>query len=311
MTIRPFQPGDETAQAAIFNAAAAGLPGFKPATPEDVRRRVQLPGFDPTTRFYIEEEGRIVAYAAYNANGRISYPWCLPGFEFHAEPLMLAVLDGVRAHGNRRAFAAYPEGWTAQAEFFAKHGFALAREMVNFVLGLKELPTLTPRPGNTITELRRDDVPDLFALAPGLWRVSTAVELNECLFDNPQLSADTYFAMRRPDGSIAAAGTMIENAAYSSAEAADPLQPCFRLGAFGTEGMQHKRVNGLFSFVAPTGRDVTSVALDLLSYAALKLRGDSVKSFAAQVPSDAPHLLHFYQHLFRRQGSFPMYEREL
>jgi hypothetical protein len=32
---------------------------------------------------------------------------------------------------------------------------------------------------------------------------------------------------------------------------------------------------------------------------------------AAQVPSDVPHLLMFYQSHFRRQGSFPVYEKSL
>jgi hypothetical protein len=34
-------------------------------------------------------------------------------------------------------------------------------------------------------------------------------------------------------------------------------------------------------------------------------------TMAAQVPSDASHLLRFYQRYFRRQGSFPVYERKL
>jgi hypothetical protein len=36
-----------------------------------------------------------------------------------------------------------------------------------------------------------------------------------------------------------------------------------------------------------------------------------VPAFAAQVASNVPHLLRFYQNYFRRQGSFPVYERAL
>ena len=32
---------------------------------------------------------------------------------------------------------------------------------------------------------------------------------------------------------------------------------------------------------------------------------------SAQAPTDVPHLFHFYQSYFRRQGSFPVYERVL
>jgi hypothetical protein len=85
--------------------------------------------------------------------------------------------------------------------------------------------------------------------------------------------------------------------------------PCFRLGAFGTEEMQTKRINGLFSFLAPEGPDVNVLGLDLLAYAAFRLHETEVDTFGAQVSSDRPHLLRFYQQYFQRQGSFPLYER--
>ena len=34
-------------------------------------------------------------------------------------------------------------------------------------------------------------------------------------------------------------------------------------------------------------------------------------SLAAQVPSDAPHLVAFYESYFQKQGSFPVFEREV
>jgi hypothetical protein len=87
--------------------------------------------------------------------------------------------------------------------------------------------------------------------------------------------------------------------------------PCFRLGAFGTEGMNTKRINGLFSFLAADNRDVTPFALDLMGYASMQLQETTVECLAAQVPSDAPHLLRIYKQYFRRQGSFPIFERAL
>ena len=103
----------------------------------------------------------------------------------------------------------------------------------------------------------------------------------------------------------------MENPAYADPHQIDALAPCFRLGAVGAEGEQTKRVNGLFSFLAPSGKNSSSLGLDLLGHAAFRLEEETVAWLAAQVSSDVPHLLRFYQHHFRRQGSFPVFERAL
>src|SRR2546429_7399642 len=96
MQIRIFQSGDETAQVGIYNEAAASLPKFKPATLDEVRRRCRAPDFDPNTRFFALEQDQPVGYAAFHANGRISYPWCRKGYEGFAQPLFETVLQAVR-----------------------------------------------------------------------------------------------------------------------------------------------------------------------------------------------------------------------
>src|SRR5205814_3035212 len=105
----------------------------KRAQPDEVRRKFRARDFDPSTRFYLEEGGRVVGYASFNANGRVSFPWCRPGFEAHADELLTRALDGLRAKGVARAFAAYHAGWTAQADYFRRHGFERVRDMVGFV----------------------------------------------------------------------------------------------------------------------------------------------------------------------------------
>src|SRR5207245_8928551 len=92
MNIRSFKPGDEAVQADIYNAAAAKLPKFKPATVQEVQRRVRARDFDPGQRWYAVEGGKAVGYCLINPNGRVSYPWCLPAFEQAAEPLFAEVL---------------------------------------------------------------------------------------------------------------------------------------------------------------------------------------------------------------------------
>jgi len=75
--------------------------------------------------------------------------------------------------------------------------------------------------------------------------------------------------------------------------------------------MSTKRVNGLFSFVVRPDSDAMPFALDLLSHVVGKVQDETIDLLAAPVPSDAPHLLAFYQRHFRKQGAFPVYERSL
>jgi hypothetical protein len=99
---------------------------------------------------------------------------------------------------------------------------------------------------------------------------------------------------------------------YADPRAVDASMPCFRLGAFGTEGMTTKRICGLFSFVARPDRSIFANGMELMSYATRMLRDDDeISCFAAQVASDASALCAFYERTFVKQGSFPIYERDL
>jgi hypothetical protein len=149
-------------------------------------------------------------------------------------------------------------------------------------------------------------------MAPEALRVSSTEELERHFFANPYFSSDAVFVLRNRSGNLpAAVGILMNNAAYADPKQVDPNMPCFRLGAFGTEGMDAKRINGLFSFLCRGGRDVSSMALDLMGHAAFRLEETSTAWLGAQVPSDVPHLIRFYQQHFRRQGSFPIYVRAL
>src|SRR5262249_36418914 len=108
-----------------------------------------------------------------------------------------------------------------------------------------------------------------------------------------------------------AAGILVSNTAYADPRQVDAAMPCYRCGAFGTEGMQVKRIHGLFSFVAKNTGNLNALGLDLMAHAAFRMHNTSVETFAAQVPSDVPRLLRFYQQFFRPQGKFPVFEREL
>lgn len=312
MAIRTYRPGDEAAQVSIYNEAAATLPKFKPASLDEVRRRNVAADFDATARLFAEVNGRVVGYAGFQPNGRAGYPWCRAGHEDQAEPLFLAVIAEMQARGMRRAYAAYRGDWPAQCDFFTARGFRLAREMVNFVLDLADMPTPAAVGSSRYGPLKPEDVPAVFGVAPQALRARTTAELEKHLLHNPYFPPEAAFVLRgRVDDAPVAVGMLVHNAGYADPRQIDAGMPCFRLGAFGTEGMAVKRVNGLFSFLTRPGNDATALALSLMSEAAYRLRETDVDCLAAQAPSDVPHLLRFYQQYFRRQGSFPVFEREL
>lgn len=313
MTIRTYKAGDENAQVALYNEAAAALPKFKPATVEDVARRTKGKDFDATTWFYLEEGGKIVGYCnCHPPSGRIGYPWVKAGFEAKQEELFQAALGELRKRGKKTAFAAYRGDWPTITAYFQAHEFRLIREMVNFVIDIVEMPTPAARPSLPFSPLRKEDIPAIRDLAPEALRVTTVAEMEKHLFENPYFSPDALFVLRsRTGGMPAAVGILIDNAQYADPKQVDAYAPCFRLGAFGTEGTDAKRINGLFSFLCRPGRDVSSLALDLMGHAAFRLEETSTAWLGAQVPSDVPHLLRFYQQHFRRQGSFPILERSL
>ena len=167
MEIRTYQPGDEAVQVAIYNTAAATLPGFKPAKSEDVVRRTGDRDFDPATRFYAVSGGEVIGYCAIQPNGRFGYPWCLPGHSAE-ESLFSAAVSACRSRGIKRLFSAYRADWAGQTTFLEAHGFRKAREMVNFAQNLLDLPTMVIRRGLNVSPLQADDLPAL--AAPGAER---------------------------------------------------------------------------------------------------------------------------------------------
>lgn len=310
MPIRSFQPGDERAQAALYNASAFALPGFKPATEDEVRRRTRARGFDPATRFYAEENGQIVGYCVLEANqSRLSYPWCKKGFESVAEPLFDAALQLARDRGLGKLFVAYRRDWESILQFFTNHGFSKVREQVNFVAEPVDLPTMANRGGLPIRRLKPEDLPALAELGRGLIRIPDD-KLESYYFSNPYFPVEAFLVMEDRDRKPIAVSVGLESATWADAKKVDPLAPCFRMGAFGTEGLNTKRVNGLFSFVAKP-EHVLSAGTGLLNEASQEMTEGSVTSICAQCPTDAPHLMNFYTRYFKEQGRFPVLERSL
>jgi hypothetical protein len=313
VNIRNFQPGDEEIQVALYNEAAADLPAFKPATSHEVQRRTRAKDFDPTTRLFATAGNKVIGYCNFHTNGRISYPWCCKGHEGDGPALFQATLQAMKKRGLPRAFAAYREDWQPVRAFFEGQNFARVRDMVNYIQDVLEMPTVLLRPGSPIVPLKREDVPAVFQLAPQALQVDSPEKLEEHLFRNPYFGPECLFVLRhRSTNTLVGVGLLITEATYAEPEVLDPLMPCYRLGAFGTEFMQTKRIKGLFSILVKDDPNMHGFALDLLGQAFTRIQDhDDIGTLTAQVPSDVPHLVSFYKRHFRRQGSFPVFERSL
>lgn len=310
MQIRHYRPGDERLQAELYNQAAAGQPGFKPATAEEIARRYRASDPDPTSKLYAAEDDRLVGYIVFNPNGRISHPWCLPEAQDARETLLEAALAVMHDRGHQEAWAAYQSNWTEIIDFFKRHGFHVRREMVNYVAEVSRLPgDEVPVPeGRSIAPLARSDVASALEMGGELFRSDDPNRLEGFFFENAHIDPCCTYALKRTkDGRTLGLALAIINPRYSDPTKVDPAMPCFRLGALGTENQRHKRINGLFSCVFSAEED----ALVLLAEAARRFKEAGLTHAAAQAPSDRPELCAFYDRYFQRQGSFPILARRL
>ena len=312
MNIRTFQSGDERTQAALFNAAAFALPGFKPATEEDVKKRIRARGFDPATRLYAEDNGQVVGYCTLEpGQRRISYPWVKKGAEAAAAPLFEAAVAAARERGLTTLFAAYRKDWEPVLRFFEESGFAKARDIVNYATSPLDLPTIANRGGLPIRPLQPADIPALAEMGRGFLRVP-AEKLEAYYFSNPYFPVEAFRVMEdRGGGTPVAFGVGLESPTWADPKKVDSLAPCFRMGAFGTEGLNAKRVNGLFSYVVSKPEHALPAGLGLLHEASQEMTEGSVSTICAQCPTDQPHLISFYSRYFKEQGRFPVLERTL
>ena len=308
MHIRHYQPGDEPAQARVYNTAAGALPGFKPASADEIARRFRNVDPDVTSKFYAIENDEIVGYSVFNPDGRISYPWCLPEAQAARRHLLEAVLSAMIERGCPEAWAAYRADWAPVLDFFRQHRFVPVREMINYVAEVARLPHTPVPEGRVIAPLWREELPQVLALGKGLIAGDDPESLEAFFWENPFFGAESLLALKSSGGGkLLGAAVVVGDAGYADPTAIDAAMPCFRLGALGTERQRHKRVNGLFSCVF----EDEPAAEALLAEATRRLEQVGLAHMAAQAPSDRPELVAFYDRRFRRQGAFPVLARRL
>ncbi len=311
MKIRTYKPGDELAQAEIYNRAAEGLPGFKPTSVEEIERRYRAIDPDPGAKFYaLNDDGDVVGYALLNLNGRISVPWCLPGAESVREPLLEAVLDELRRRGISEAWAAYRADWEPSLEFLREQGFETTRQIINYIAEVGNLPDQEVPEGCSIIRLSQVDLPSSIGTGANPITPEEAAEFRRFYLENPFIEPSNLFALiETREGRTLGAGLAIINRAFADPNRIDPAMPCYRLGAFGTERQRHKRVNGLVS--CSFANDDEANGEILLAEASRRLQAAGLSHAAAQGSSDNPHLIAFYDRYFEKQGGFPILSRRL
>lgn len=305
MPIRHYQPGDEEAQAHIFNVAAGPLPKFKPATVDEIRRRYQTIDPDPKSKFYAVEGDKVLGYAVLNPNGRISYPWCLPEAESQRTPLLESVLAELKRRNASEAWVAYRADWQPVVQFFKDHGFSEKRQMINYVAELDRLPESSIPDGWHVEPLSADALPSLISLGAGVLPDDEPETLQHFFWENPFFGPESLLVLRDQSERMVAGALLIGNRGFADPTKLDSNMPCFRLGALGTERERHKRVNGMFSCVFET----EAAGEVLLAEAARRLRQAGLTHMAAQASSDTPGLCAFYDRYFERQGAFPILRR--
>ncbi len=311
MNIRTYQPGDELAQARIYNIAAGSLPGFKPGKPDEIAQRLRAGDSDPHAMFYATQNGEVVGYAVSSAIGRVSVPWCLPGAESVQEPLLESLAAEMKKRGISAAWAAYRADWSPVLDFLREHGFSQDKSMINYVADISHLPSTASLPSNRlVTPLNRDDLPQLAALGPILFHTLDVRTLEQSLWESRFYSfPEQLLALKdASSGELRGVSLVVIDDRFADPTKIDPSMPCFRLGAFGTEGQRHKRVNGLFSCVfvdEPDGDLLLATSVQSVS------NQSTLTHLAAQAPSDAKTLCSWYDRFFERQGSFPILSRQL
>src|SRR5439155_19091135 len=134
---------------------------------------------------------------------------------------------------------------------------------------------------SAFSPLLPEDIPAVFQMAPQALHCAAPEALRQHLLNNPSFPPESVYMLRSRTGDAPlAVAVLITQADYADPHKLDADMPCYRLGAFGTEGMQVKRINGLFSLLTAPGPNVNPLGLDLMSEAVSRLQSTELDSLA-------------------------------
>src|SRR5262249_6887213 len=152
-------------------------------------------------------EGKPVGYVSFQANGRVSYPWCRKGYEGYADALFDHLLTRLREHGQESVFAAYRGDWQPIRQIFLSHGLTQLREILNSVMDCVEMPTAGGRFDLSVAPLRPDDLPEVLAMAP--WLGVSREQLEQHFFHSPYFGPECVLGLRqKSDGALLAVSVL-------------------------------------------------------------------------------------------------------
>ena len=306
MIIRHWLPGDAEHEQRIFNIAAARLPGFAPIRADDARRNA-VPKFDPATRFYAEEDGEVVAFAAFEPAGQVALPWCLPGHEKMMHPLLAAVMRAMAERKSSRAYATCRSDWPEQIEFFEDHGFDRVRDMVNFTQSIADLPTMFQRPGLDVEILRASEIDAVDALAPRLLRLHGPA-LVDYFFHNRGFPVDATYVLRK-DGVVRGVGMLIDDAAFAKVDTLDAHAADIPVRRLCDRRAARQTRQWAVQFRCGTGKGALLIGQDLLWYGTSRLETNTFDMLAAQAPAMRRTCSVFMNGISGNRGAFRCLKR--
>ncbi len=312
-TIRSFTTGDDAARVGIFNEAAAGLPKFKPATLDEIRRRTHGRDFDPADAV-LRRGQRAAAGIRYVSDQRARFASPGAARAANASPNRCSSAssgdEDSWSQAHLRRLSRRLDGQTTSSWPMA------SATRTTWSTSYWTWPTcrrLRPAtaPGISAADARMTYPPWLplcrTRWALPIWRPWNATSCTTRTFHPMPPSS----LRGKTEGQLAAAGILIVNPAY-----ADPTQVDCGHAVFPARGVRHRR-NDDEAHQWPVqfpdaGRPRCQPARPRPARLCLADAGDTdVSTVAAQVSSAVPHLLRFYERYFRKQGSFPIFEREL
>ena len=309
MLIRTYQPGDEQAQARIYNAAAGSLPAFKPASPEEIARRYQ--GDDADPGIAVLRRGR------WRGRGLCGV------LRERAHQLSLVPArggGGARAAAASRprsrwtaaampeAWAAYRADWSAVLDFLRGHGFVEKRQMINYLADVSRMPG-PPRSargsGHRAARTRRG-LPARGAGPEAVLRRSSRVRSRRSsgrirITTSPRASSRSRSAA---DGRVLGGLP-----AGDERPVRRPEQDRRRHALLPPRRLRHRaratqaRQRAVLLRRSPTSPKASCCSRHPIGGVHAQA---GLTHVAAQAPSDAVALCAFYDRIFQRQGAFPI-----
>jgi len=307
MIFRGYSPGDELAQSSIRSAFVRMYPDSSERSPEAILAAISEPDPEAVAHIYADDGWGVRGVIGLRADGRVSVPECLPGYEHLAPELIRQALKLAASRGLLQVVAVLPTHWHLEASFVGA-GFVRVREIVSFAQTAMELPTVVGRFSPRIQPISHADLSEIeTSIVRASATGSLPAEFLECLHRVSTHSSQPPAILRRPDGTAMGVGWLVENDDWPPIEVADPFGCDLHVGTWGGEVRATVRVNGAFSFLAVSAFETVSVGLDLLARLVSEMNSVCIRTVCAQVPADASQLKSFYDRYFKRLATLSLF----